>query len=116
MDRDNVFYYQQAYHDDDSLKKLILFLEDNDFVTMTAMASVYDHLAAWVREGKAPEWKGDFIVLYSVSETLKDSTRKTISDYFRCPVYVLYANEGNGVLAVEDGSGFGCRANIFSKY
>ena len=111
MDRDNVYYYQQPYHDDDALFRLVNYLMDNGFVTMTAMASVYDHLAEWIRNGEAVEWKGDFIALFSVSETLKDSTRKVISDYFRCPVYVLYANEENGVLAVEDGGGFGCRAN-----
>ena len=49
--------------------------------------------------------------MFSVSEALKQSTRKIVSEYFSCPIYVLYANEENGVLAVEDGSEYGCRAN-----
>ncbi len=44
------------------------------------------------------------------------NTRKVVSEYFNCPVYVLYANEENGVLAVEDGTGNGCRANTADFY
>ena len=43
---------------------------------------------------------GDFAAVFSVSETLKETTRKLISEYFRCPVYVFYFNEENGVLGV----------------
>lgn len=111
MDRDNVYYFIMPYLDDAALLKLVTDLEEGNFRTLTAMASIFDKLAKWIQAGKAPKWEGDFIALFSVSEALKQTTRKIVSEYFNCPIYVLYANEENGVLAVEDGSEFGCRAN-----
>ena len=111
MDRDNVYYIMMPYIDDDVLSKLVSDMVNDEVRTLTAMASIYDKIARWIREGKAPKWTGNLIALFSVSEPLKESTRKIVSEYFRCPIYVFYANEENGVLAVEDGSGLGCRAN-----
>lgn len=111
MDRDNVYYIMMPYIDDGVLSKLVSDMVNDGVRTLTAMASIYDKIARWIRDGKAPEWTGNLIALFSVSEPLKESTRKIVSEYFRCPIYVFYANEENGVLAVEDGSGLGCRAN-----
>lgn len=111
MDRDNVYYFFLPYLNNDSLTKFINDLQEQKVRTMTALASIYDALARWIATGKAPEWKGDFIAVFSVSEPLKETTRKIISAYFKCPMYVFYANEENGVLGVEDGSGNGLRAN-----
>ncbi len=111
MERDNVYYLDVKYHDDASINDFIIYLIENEVRTMTILASFLDKLAQLVQKGKAVPWTGNFIAVFSVSETLKETTRKIISEYFRCPVYVLYANEENGVLAVEDGSGYGCRAN-----
>lgn len=111
MDRDNVYYFFLPYLDDASLKKFISELQEQKVRTMTALASIYDAIARWIASGKAPVWEGDFLAVFSVSEPLKETTRKIISEYFNCPMYVLYANEENGVLGVEDGSGNGLRAN-----
>lgn len=111
MERDNVYYYSMPYLDETSLNKLISELINGHFRTMTSLASNYDKIAKMVIEGKAPKWEGDFIAVFSVSEPLKETTRKIISEYFNCPMYVFYANEENGVLAVEDGSEYGCRLN-----
>lgn len=111
QERDNVYYLDCKYLDDDSLNDLLKYLMDNKIRTMTGMASVLEKIARFVKTGKAIPFTGDFLGVFSVSEPLKDFTREVISDYFKCPVYVLYANEENGVLAVEDGSNCGCRAN-----
>ena len=111
MDRDNVYYFFLPYLDDASLTKFITDLQEQKVRTMTALASIYDAIARWIASGKAPKWNGDFIAVFSVSEPLKETTRKIISEYFHCPMYVFYANEENGVLGVEDGSGKGLRAN-----
>jgi len=111
MDRDNVYYILMPYIDDAVLTKLVTDMLQQQVKTLTAMASIYDKLARAIRQGNIPEWQGELIACFSVSEPLKESTRKIISDYFHCPVYVFYANEENGVLGVEDGSPFGCRAN-----
>lgn len=111
MDRDNVYYHTMPYLDEIALNDLINKLMDNNVRTMTSLASNYDKIAKMITEGSAPVWHGDFLAIFSVSEPLKETTRKIISEYFKCPVYVLYANEENGVLAVEDGTGMGCRAN-----
>lgn len=111
MDRDNVYYFFLPYLDNDSLTKFINDLQEQKVRTMTALASIYDAIARWIASGKAPEWKGNFIAVFSVSEPLKETTRKIISEYFKCPMYVFYANEENGVLGVEDGSVNGLRAN-----
>lgn len=116
QEKDNVYYLSCKYFDEDSLLKLIQYLADNHIRTMTALASLLDKISHWVEEGKAPKWEGDFLAIFSVSEHLKESTRKVISEYFHCPVYVLYANEENGVLAVEDGTEYGCRANEVDFY
>lgn len=112
MDRDNVYYIDCKYFDDNSLNKLLSYLKENSVKTLTTLASLLDKIARYINNGNAPAWNGDFLAIFSVSETLKETTRRIISEYFRCPVYVLYANEENGVLAVEDGTGNGCRANV----
>ncbi|MBQ8261307.1 MAG: hypothetical protein IJZ00_03375 [Lachnospiraceae bacterium] len=111
MEEDNVFYLDCKYFDENTMHELIEYLEKNKINTMTATASFLDGLARFIQSGNANKWKGKFIAVFSVSETLKKTTRKVISDFFDCPVYVLYANEENGVLAVEDGTPWGCRAN-----
>lgn len=116
QDRDNVYYLDCKYLDDGTVNRLIDYLVENNVRTMTSLASVLDRIAYSVMEGKAPEWRGDFLAVFSVSEPLKESTRKIISEYFDCPVYVYYANEENGALATEDGSGNGLRANNVDYY
>lgn len=116
QDRDNVYYLDCKYLDGEALNDLISYLLKNDIRTLTAMASVLDKIARHVLEGKAQQWTGKLLAVFSVSETLKENTRKVISEYFRCPVYVLYANEENGVLGVEDGNDMGCRANTADFY
>lgn len=111
MDRDNVYYISCKYFDDSSLHDLLCYINDNDIRSLTAMASLIDRLAQYVRTGNAPALQQPLLGVFSVSETLKETARKTMSEYFGCPVYVLYANEENGVLAVEDGSEHGCLAN-----
>lgn len=111
MERDNVYYMDCRYLDRGAVNEFIQYLSDNNFRSMTALASVLDRIAHLYADGKLCEWTGDFIAVFSVSETLKDTTRKLISEYFRCPVYVLYGNEENGMLGAEDGSGLGCRVN-----
>lgn len=108
---DNVYYLDCKYLDDNSINKLVKYLVDNNVRTLTALASVLDKIAFNITIGKVPEWKGDFIAIFSVSEPLKENTRTIVSKYFNCPVYVYYANEENGALACEDGSEHGCRAN-----
>lgn len=116
QERDNVYYLDYRYLDEESLSGLLSHLMESGTKTLTALASILEKLARYILCGRAPVWKGEFLAIFSVSETLKESTRKTVSEYFRCPVYVLYANEENGVLGVEDGSGMGCRANIADFY
>lgn len=111
MDRDNVYYLSCKYFDEQSIIDLLDYLVANEVRTMTALASLWDKIAHLIHEGKAPKWTGNLIGVFSVSEPLKEVTRNIISQYFNCEMYVLYANEENGVLGVEDGSGKGCRAN-----
>ena len=111
QERDNVFYINRAQIDDTVLLEVINKLNNEGFRTLTAMASILEKLAHFIVDNKAPEWRGGMLGIFSVSEHLKENVRTVISEYFHCPVYVLYANEENGVLAVEDGSEFGCRAN-----
>lgn len=117
QEKDNVYYLSCKYFDEESLTELLNYLMENKIRTLTSLASLLDKLSHLIYEGKAPKWGGeDFIAVFSVSEPLKESTRKIVSEYFKCPVYVLYANEENGVLGVEDGTSFGCRANEADFY
>ncbi|SEK82985.1 phenylacetate-CoA ligase [Pseudobutyrivibrio ruminis] len=116
QERDNVYYLSCKYFDDNSLLGLLSYLRDNDIKSLTALASLLDKLAHLINEGLAPKWDGELIAIFSVSEHLKETTRKIIEKYFNCPVYVFYANEENGVLGVEDGTQFGCRANEADFY
>lgn len=111
QDRDNVYYIDCRYLDDESLNGFLKKIIDMQAKSLTGMATVLDYIANLISRGEAIPYTGDMLAVFSVSEPLKDNTRKVISKYFGCPVYVLYANEENGVLGVEDGSGKGCRAN-----
>lgn len=116
QERDNVYYLDYAYLDKDSVKGLIEYMEKNNVRTMTAIASIYDKIAEYIVKGEVPQWNGDFIAVFSMSELLKESTRKIIADYFKCPMYSYYANEENGAFAIEDGSGNGYLLNTVDYY
>lgn len=116
QERDNVYYLDCQYLDGEALNSFLIHLSEQNVRTLTVLASALDKIARCIIEEKVINWKGDILAIFSVSETLKESTRRIISGYFNCPVYVLYANEENGVLAVEDGSGIGCRANTPDFY
>lgn len=116
QDKDNVYYLDQKYLDQASISGLLTYLIENQIKTLTAMASVLDKIARFISEGKVFAWPGNMLAVFSVSETLKENTRKIVSQYFNCPVYILYANEENGVLGVEDRRNLGCRANVADFY
>lgn len=114
--KDNVYYINRKYIDDNTMREVISMLLEDDYTTFTVMASILEKLAHFIISGNAPKWTGTMYAIFSVSEHLKDSVRDVISRYFNCPVYMLYANEENGVLAVEDGTGNGFRANEADFY
>lgn len=116
QDRDNVYYINRAQIDDSVLLDVVMMLQTDEYKTLTAMASILEKIAHFIDDGKAPVWNGNMSAIFSVSEHLKENVRRVIMDYFGCPVYVLYANEENGVLAVEDGTSDGCRANEVDFY
>lgn len=112
QEKDNVYYLDYTYLSEQEFDNLFNYLIENNVVTMTAIASVYDQLARFIRNNKNLKWSGKITALFSISELLKETTRKEIEDFFSCPLYSLYANEENGVFGVEDGSGNGFLANI----
>lgn len=116
QERDNVYYIALEYRDDDSLRKLLNRVMNEHVKSMTAIASVWDAVASCISRGNAPKWQGELIAVFSMSELLKEKTRKIVSDYFRCPVYDYYANEENGAFAMEDGSGNGHLLNTVDYY
>lgn len=111
QERDNVYYIDLEYRDDETFEKLIYRMMNEHVRSMTAIASIYDALAQYISDGKAPEWKGDFLAVFTMSELLKEKTRKIISEYFHCPMYDYYANEENGAFAMEDGTENGFLVN-----
>ena len=116
QDKDNVYYFDCKYLDEEKFSELLQYISDNDVRTITAMASVLEQLARYIEEKKISWNKEPLLAVFSVSEALKNKTRIVISKFFSCNVYILYANEENGVLGVEDGSGYGCRANSADFY
>lgn len=116
QDRDNVYYLDCKYLDENTFAGLLKYMKENKVRTLTAMASVLEQLGRYVEEHKII-WEGEtLLAVFSVSEALKERTRAVVSKFFGCNTYVLYANEGNGVLGVEDGAGIGCRANTADFY
>lgn len=113
---DNVYYVDLEYRDADSFCKLINRMMNENVRSMTAIASIYDSLAEYIKSGNAPEWKGEFIAVFSMSELLKERTRTIVSEYFQCPMYDYYANEENGAFAMEDGSGNGHLVNTVDYF
>ena len=95
QERDNIFYLDCRYLDGETINDLLAYFIEKKVRSLTALASALDKMARLIREGKMARWEGEFLAIFSVSETLKESTRKTVSDYFRCPVYVLYAKKYN---------------------
>lgn len=116
QDRDNVYYMDFRYLEEGAFADLLLKLEKENYRTITATSSIWDALAKYIKSGKAPEWKGKLIAVFAMSELLKETTRETMQDYFKCPMYSYYANEENGAFAIEDGSGYGHLLNTVDYY
>lgn len=119
QERDNVYYLYWKDFDESAMKELMTYLCDNKIRTFTCNGSTLDAMARAIQSfgGKYDTYGGESIIaIFSVAEALKETTRKVLSEYFSCPVYVLFANEENGVLAVEDGRGNGCLANTADFY
>ena len=114
MDRqikDNVFYVDCVYLDTKGVNEFIDYLVSNEVHYMTILASALDRICNEVKAGTIKEWTGNFVGIITMSDALKESTRKTASEYFKCPVYDMYGNEEFGVIASEDGSGKGKLVN-----
>lgn len=111
QERDNLYYIDSGFLDGESVGTFIQRLADENFRSMIAMASNLDRIAWLASHKQLPEWTGDFIAVFAISEALKETTRETISEYFRYPVYSLYGSEETGRLGFEDGSGLGQRVN-----
>jgi len=109
--RDNVFYVDCVYLDSNGVNDFIDYLVDNEVHYMTILASALDRICNEVKAGVVKEWTGSFVGIITMSDALKESTRKAASDYFKCPVYDMYGNEEFGVIASEDGSGKGKLVN-----
>ena len=111
QDKDNVYYVDCVFLDNDGINEFIDYLIDNDVHYMTILASALEKICNAVKEGKVREWTGNFVGIVTMSDALKESTRKEASEYFKCPVFDMYGNEEMGVIASEDASGFGKLVN-----
>lgn len=114
--RDNVYNIYCSYFDDDSIERILKELSDLNPKMIIAYSSMWDAVANYIFEGKAPAYQFALTSIMSEAEGLKERTREIISDYFGCPVYSRYGNEECGTLAQEDGSEFGHRLNTASYY
>lgn len=110
--RDNVFYVDCVYLDGKGINEFIDYLISNGVRYMTILASALDRICAAIKAGTVRKWTGEFVGIITMSDALKESTRKTTSEYFKCPVYDMYGNEEFGVIASEDGSGKGKLVNM----
>ena len=109
--RDNVFYYDLIYISSKGVNDFIDYLTSNEVHYLTILASALDRICQEIKSGNVKEWTGHFDGIVTMSDALKDSTRKIASEYFKCPVYDMYGNEEFGVIASEDGSGKGMLVN-----
>lgn len=114
--RDNVYNIYCSYFDDESIKKILQELTTLDPKMIIAYSSMWDAVANYIYEGKAPDHSFNLTSIMAEAEGLKERTRDIISNYFGCPVYSRYGNEECGTLAQEDGSGYGHRLNTASYY
>lgn len=109
--KDNVFYIDCVYLDTKGVNEFIDYLVNEKCVYLTILASALDRICNEVKAGNVKKWTGNFAGIITMSDALKESTRKTASEYFNCPVYDMYGNEEFGVIASEDGSGKGKLVN-----
>lgn len=114
--KDNVYYIDCVFLDTNGINEFISYLIDNDIHYMTILASALDRMCLAIEEGRVPEWTGNFTGIVTMSDSLKESTRKIASEYFKCPVYDMYGNEEFGVIASEDGTGKGKLVNTADLY
>ncbi|MEI3571188.1 MAG: hypothetical protein V8Q25_12275 [Roseburia faecis] len=114
--RDNMYYIDCAFLDRGGVNDFIDYLVDNDIHYMTILASALERICLMVQEGKVKPWTGHFVGIDTQSDMLKESTRKIASEYFKCPVTDTYGCEEFGVIASEDGSGYGRLVNNADLY
>lgn len=116
QERDNVYNIYCSYFDDVSIANMLKELESYNPRGVVAYSSMWDAVANYIYDGKAGECQLQLKAIFSEAEGLKERTREILSEYFKCPVYSRYGNEENGVLAQEDGSGYGHRLNTASYF
>lgn len=114
--RDNMYYIDCAFLDKGGINDFIDYLIDNDVHYMTILASALERICIMIQEGKVKPWTGHFVGIDTQSDMLKESTRKIASEYFKCPVTDTYGCEEFGVIASEDGSGYGRLVNNADLY
>lgn len=114
--RDNVYYIDCVYLDDKGINDFIGYLVENEICYMTILASALDRICMAVKAGKVRSWSGNLVGIVTMSDSLKESTRQSASEYFKCPVYDMYGNEEFGVIASEDGSEYGKLVNTADLY
>ena len=109
--RDNVYYVDLKYLDQNGINGFIDYLVDNDIHYMTILASALTRICNLIKENNIKKWEGNLLGIVTMSDALTNSTRKTASKFFKCPVIDMYGNEEFGVIASEDGSGKGMLVN-----
>lgn len=116
QERDNVYNIYCAYFDDESIANIFKDLAKYNPKMIIGYSSMWDAIANYIYEGKAPKCQLDLTVIMAEAEGLKERTREIVSEYFDCPVYSRYGNEECGTIAQEDGSGYGHRLNTASYF
>ena len=109
--RDNLFYVDLKYLDQNGIGEFIDYLVRNKIHYMTILASALTRICNLIKDNDIKEWKGQLSGIVTMSDALTEATRKTASEFFKCPVIDMYGNEEFGVIASEDGSGNGMLVN-----
>lgn len=88
--------------DDDKIRGLLDSVKtDTSPKSILGYASALDRIVKYMERNPTDMSKANVISIIAMSESLDGPTKKTLSEYFECPVVSRYANLENGMFAQQ---------------
>jgi len=105
--RDNVYGLFFPDLSNDSINQLLKEMNEIAPKALISQAALLDGIARCINDGELISPQFDMHTIFSEGQLLKDITRRTLEEFFKCKILSRYGNMECGPMAHEDGLGRG---------